>query len=160
VSNIFRILLLLIFISSCSLDNKTGLWSKTEKIKKEKKVLIKEQFKEEIASESELNPNLKVNLPGKLIKNSFVNNLNNNNGQINYNGDLKKTSRFKFSKIHNIIDFEPEIVFANNNVIFFDNKGSILKFNKFSKLLWKKIIIQKMKKNQNQFYFSVVTKIH
>jgi len=153
VSNIVRILLLLIFISSCSLDNKTGLWSKTEKIKKEKKVLIKEQFKKEIASEFELNPNLKVNLPGKLIKNSFVNNLNNNNGQINYNGDLKKTSRFKFSKIDNINDFEPEIVFANNNVIFFDNKGSILKFNKFSKLLWKKNHYSKNEKKSKPILF-------
>jgi len=153
VSNIFRILLLLIFISSCSLDNKSGLWTKTEKIKKEKKVLIKEQFKAEMASESELNSSLKVNLPGKLIKNSFVNNLNNNNGQINYNGDLKKTSRFKFSKIHNIIDFEPEIVFANNNVIFFDNKGSILKFNKFSKLLWEKNYYSKNEKKSKPILF-------
>ena len=153
MSNIFRVLLLLIFISSCSIDNKSGLWSKTEKIEKEKKILIKEQFKKEIAVVSELNPNLKVNLPGKLIKNSFINNLNNNNGQINYNGDLKKTSRFKFSKIHNINDFEPEIVFTNNNIIFFDNKGSILKFNKFSKLLWKKNHYSKNEKKSKPILF-------
>ena len=120
MNNILRIFLVLIFVNSCSLDTKSGLWSKTEKIKKEKKVLIKEQFKEEVALKSEFNPKLKVNLPAKLTKNSFINNLNNNNGQIDYNGNLKKTSRFKFSKIDNFNQFEPEIVFTDNNVIFFD----------------------------------------
>ena len=119
MNKIFNIFLLLIFTSSCSLDTKTGLWTKTEKIKKVKKVLIKEQFKDETALESEFNPNLKVNLPGKLVKNSFISNINNNNGQINYNGNLKRTSRFKFSKIDNFNQFEPEVVFTNNNVIFF-----------------------------------------
>tara|TARA_Y100000741_G_C18251111_1_gene557339 strand:- start:60 stop:1412 length:1353 start_codon:yes stop_codon:yes gene_type:complete len=152
VINIIGILLI-ILISSCSLDNKSGLWTKSEKIKKEKKVLIKEQFKEEAASESELNPNLKVNLPGKLINNSFINNLNNNNGQINYNGNLKKKSRFKFSKIDNFNQFEPKIVFNNNNVIFFDNKGSILKFNSLSKLIWKRNYYSRNEKKSKPILF-------
>ena len=32
--NILRILLLLFLVSGCSLDKKSGLWTKTEKIKK------------------------------------------------------------------------------------------------------------------------------
>jgi outer membrane protein assembly factor BamB len=153
VNNILRIFILLIFISSCSLDTKSGLWSKTEKIKKEKKVIIKEQFKKEAVLESELNPNLKVNLPGKLIKNSFINNLNNNNGQIEYNGDLKKTSRFKFSKIDNFNQYEPKIVFTDNNVIFFDNKVSILKFDNLSKLIWKRNYYSKNEKKSKPILF-------
>lgn len=153
MNNIFRIFLVLLFASSCSLDTKSGLWSKTEKIKKEKKVIIKEQFKEEIALEAELNPNLKVNLPGKLIKNSFTNNLNNNNGQIDYNGSLKKTSRFKFSKIQNFSQFDPKIVFTDNNVIFFDNKGSILKFDNLSKLIWKRNYYSKIEKKSKPILF-------
>jgi outer membrane protein assembly factor BamB len=153
VNNILRILLLLIFASNCSLDTKSGLWSKTEKIKKEKKVLIKEQFKEESALSSEFNPSLKVNLPGKLIEDSFINNHNNNNGQINYNGSLNKTSRFKFSKIDNFDQHEPEIIFNNNNVIFFDNKGSILKFNNLSKLIWKKNYYSKNEKKSKPILF-------
>ena len=153
MNKIFNIFLLLIFTSSCSLDTKTGLWTKTEKIKKVKKVLIKEQFKDETALESEFNPNLKVNLPGKLVKNSFISNINNNNGQINYNGNLKRTSRFKFSKIDNFNQFEPEVVFTNNNVIFFDNKGSILKFNNLSKLIWKKNYYSKSEKKSKPILF-------
>ena len=153
MNNIFRIFLMLIVLSSCSFDTKSGIWSKTEKIKKENKVIIQEQFKEESALESELNPNLKVNLPGKLIKNSFINNLNNNNGQIKYNGALKKTSRFKFSKIDSFNQLEPEIIFTNNNIIFFDNKGSILKFNKSSKLIWKKNYYSKNEKKSKPILF-------
>ena len=153
MNNILRIFLVLIFVNSCSLDTKSGLWSKTEKIKKEKKVLIKEQFKEEVALKSEFNPKLKVNLPAKLTKNSFINNLNNNNGQIDYNGNLKKTSRFKFSKIDNFNQFEPEIVFTDNNVIFFDNKGSILKFDNLSKLIWKKNHYSKSERKSKPILF-------
>ena len=153
MNKIIKIILLLIFTSSCSLDTKTGLWTKTEKIKKDKKILIKEQFKEEAVLELELNPNLKVNLPGKFIKNSFINNLTNNNGQIDYNGNLKKTSRFKFSKIDNFNQFEPEIVFTNNNIIFFDNKGSILKFDNLSKLIWKKNYYSKSEKKSKPILF-------
>ncbi len=62
---------------------------------------------------------------------------NNNNRRVNYDGSLERISRYKFSSIDNFDQFEPEIVFDNNNVIFFDNKGSILKFDEFSKLIWK-----------------------
>ena len=133
MSKFLGIFLLLILITSCSLDNKTGLWTKKQKIK-EKKIIIKELFKEEKALEKEFNPNLKINLSAKLIDNSFVNNFDNNNGRVNYNGTLKSISKFKFSKIDNFNQLEPEIIFDKNNVIFFDDKGSILKFDNFSKL--------------------------
>ena len=38
------------------------------------------------------------------------------------------------------------MVFDQNNVIFFDNKGSILKFDQFSKLIWKKNYYTKSEK--------------
>ena len=37
MNKFFRILLILTFITSCSLDNKTGIWSPKEKVKKETK---------------------------------------------------------------------------------------------------------------------------
>ena len=46
---------------------------------------------------------------------------------------LKKSYRS-----YNFNRFEPEVVFDKNNLIFFDNKGSILKYDKNSKLIWKK----------------------
>jgi len=145
--------LLFIFITNCSLDTKSSLWTKDKKIVKEKQKIIKALFEEEEALETEFNPDLKINITAKLIKNSFINNFDNNNGRINYNGNLKKISRFKFSKIDDFDEFEPEIIFSNNNVIFFDSKGSILKFDNSSKLIWKKNYYSKPEKKLKPILF-------
>ena len=110
---------------------------------------IKVLFKKEKALKKEFNSELEINLSSKLTNNSFVNNFNNNNGRINYNGDLKSISKFKFKKIENFHRFEPEIIFDKRNIIFFDNKGSILKFDNSSKLIWKKNFYLKSEKKQN-----------
>ena len=145
--------LLFIFITNCSLDTKSGLWTKDKKIVREKQKSIKVLFKDEEALETEFNPGLKIKLTAKLINNSFINNFDNNNGRINYNGNLKKISRFKFSKIDDFDEFEPEIIFSNNSVIFFDSKGSILKFDNSSKLIWKKNYYSKSEKKLKPILF-------
>ena len=153
MSKFLGIILFFVFINSCSLDKKSGIWSNTEKIAEEKQRTLKELFKEEEALDTEFNPNIKINLSAKLIKNSFINNFDNNNGRINYNGNLKNISRFRFSKIDNFDQFEPEIVFNNDNLIFFDNKGSILKFSNSSKLIWKKNYYLKTEKKLKPILF-------
>ena len=153
MSKLLGIFLLFFLITNCSLDKKTGLWTKTKKIEEKEKIKIKELFKEEKALETEFNSGLKINLSAKLINNSFVNNFDNNNGRINYNGNLKSISKYKFSKINNFNQFEPEIVFDKNNVIFFDSKGSIVKFDNFSKLIWKKNYYSKSEKKLKPILF-------
>ena len=153
MSKLLGIFLLFFLITNCSLDKKTGLWTKTKKIEEKEKIKIKELFKEEKALETELNSGLKINLSAKLINNSFVNNFDNNNGRINYNGNLKSISKYKFSKIDNFNQFEPEVVFDKNNVIFFDSKGSIVKFDNSSKLIWKKNYYSKSEKKLKPILF-------
>ena len=153
MSKLLGIFLLFFLITNCSLDKKTGLWTKTKKIAEKEKIKIKELFKEEKALETEFNPSLKINLSAKLINNSFVNNFNNNNGRINYNGNLKNISKYKFSKIDNFNQFEPEMVFDKDNVIFFDSKGSIVKFDNSSKLIWKKNYYSKSEKKLKPILF-------
>ena len=145
--------LLFVFITNCSLDTKSNIWTKNKKIVKEKQKTIKLLFKDEKPLDTEFNPQLKIKLSGKLINHSFINNFDNNNGRINYNGNLKKISRFKFSKIDNFDESEPEIIFSENNVIFFDNKGSILKFDNSSKLIWKKNYYSKSEKKLKPLLF-------
>ena len=140
--------LIILLITNCSLDNKSGIWSKSEKIKVEKKLIISELFKKEESLSKEFNSNVKIKLKSYLSNNSFLNNLSNNNGRVNYNGNLKSLSKFKYSRIDNFDELEPEIVFEGNNIIFFDNKGSILKFDQFSKLIWKKNYYKKTEKKQ------------
>ena len=140
--------LIILLITNCSLDNKSGIWTKSEKIKVEKKLIISELFKKEESLSKEFNSNVKIQLKSYLSNNSFLNNLSNNNGRVNYNGNLKNLSRFKYSTIDNFVELEPEIVFDGSNIIFFDNKGSILKFDQFSKLIWKKNYYKKTEKKQ------------
>ena len=143
-----KIILLLIFFLTinCSFNSQSKFWTKETKIKVEKNSNINEIFKKDKIFEKELNPSLKIKLSDKLIENSFIGNLDNNNGRTNYNGNLKKSSRFKFSRIDNFDFTEPEIIFSKNNIIFFDNKGSILKFDEKSKLVWKKNFYNKSEK--------------
>ena len=158
MNKILGILLILLLLNHCSLDKRSGLWSKPEKIKEIKKVEVQKVFKEEKASTKEFNSNLSIKLSAKLINNSFINNFDNNNGRVNYNGNLESISKFKFSKIDNFDQFEPEIIFDNENVIFFDNKGSILKFDNSSKLIWKKNYYSKNEKKLKPILFFAKTK--
>ena len=110
--------------------------------KQKKKKLIKE-----------FNRNLKISLYSKAINKSFVNNYDNNNGRINFNGDLKSISKYKFSKIKDFYRYDPKISFYNNDIIFFDNKGSILRFNENKDIVWKINNYSKSEKKQNPILF-------
>ena len=153
-----RILIFFFFlIVNCSLDSKSGLWTNTQKIEEEKVVIkestTKELFSEEQATEKELNPNIKIRILSKPRNNALKNNFNNNIGFVNYDGDLKKISKFKYKTIKNFNFYELDIVFDNENIIFFDNKGSILKFNDNSKLIWKKNFYNKRQRKAQPILF-------
>ena len=152
MNNIFKLLIIFVFFSNCSFNKNSKFWT-NEKIKKEEQDNSEEIFKNKETLKSEFNSNLKISLYSKPIKKSFINNFDNNNGRINYSGNLKNKSKFKFSKIENIYRYNPEISFEKNNIIFFDNKGSILKFNEESKLIWKKNYYSKIEKKQNPILF-------
>jgi len=137
---------LFFLLSNCSLDQKSGIWTKNEKIKNDDELVIKELFKKSKALENEYNLNVKIRLESFLVNNNIASTLDNNSGRLKYNGILKNISRYKFSKIDNFNQFEPEMIFDGENIIFFDNKGSILKFDKFSKLIWKKNYYTKSEK--------------
>ena len=156
VNKIFGFFLVLLTFTHCSLDTKSGLWTKKQTIKKEKNLKEKkviELFKGPKTLEKEFNSNVKIRLNAKSKNNSFVNNFDNNNGRVNYDGELKSVSRFKYSKIENFEQYEPDLIFDKDNIIFFDNKGSILKFNNFSKLIWKKNFYSKRERKKKPFLF-------
>ena len=57
--------------------------------------------------------------------------------------------KYKFSKIENFYQFEPELSFNKGNIIFFDDKGTVLQFDERSKLIWKKNYYTKSEKKSN-----------
>jgi len=159
VNNFLKIILILITITGCSLHKNSKFWTK-QKIVKEKQEIVKEKqeitkqvFKKEKVLNEEFNPSLKISLYTKPINKSFLNNFDNNNGRINFNGNLKNISKYKFSRIKNFYQYDPKISFYKDDIIFFDNKGSILRFNEDSNLVWKINNYQKFEKRQNPVLF-------
>ena len=137
MNKIIIFLIYILFITGCSFNKNSKFWTETKKIQEEK-LNYKKVLAEEEVLERELNASVQINL-GNIINNNLrIKDYFNNEGRLNYNGLLKKSSRYKFSKIKNFYQFEPVISFDDKSIIFFDNKGSILKFNEKSKLIWKK----------------------
>ena len=149
MNNIFLYLIFLIFITSCSFNKNSKFWTESKKILKDDDEVYKEIFVKEETLSKELNSNITINLGKKIFNNNDNNDYFNNSGRLDFNGALKKSSRYKFSKIKNFHQFEPTISFINKNLVFFDNIGSILYFDEKSKLIWKKNHYSKSEKRLN-----------
>ena len=149
VNKNFCLVIFFIFLNGCSIDNKSGIWSKNEKIKSanQYKDIIFEDNKE---VSQELNKNIKIYLKDKYTLNNRKNYYNNNTGIINYDGNLKQIKKIKFSKIKNFSKFKPDILFSKNgNIYFFNSKGTVIKFSKNLEVIWEKNIYSKKEKKLN-----------
>ena len=147
MSNFLKIILVFILINNCSIPLTK---KKTKKIEPSN---IIEVLKKEKKTDIEFNPNIKIGLQSKATSKNFINNFENNDGRTIFNGDLEKIKKFKFSKIKNFNKYDPTISLYNNNIIFFDKKGSILMFNNDAELIWKSNNYSKSEKKQNPILF-------
>ena len=146
MSKIIFFFISLVLVAGCSFNENSKFWTKSQNILVEDDPNYEEIFVEEETLSKELNANITLNLGNDLNNNIETRNYFNNDGRLNYDGDLKKSSRYKFSKIDDFYQFEPEILFDDKNIIFFGNKGSIYKFNDKSKLIWQKNYYSKSEK--------------
>ncbi len=146
---LFSLLIITILFHSCSFNENSKFWTKSKKIDQEESIEFKEVFPKEESLKKEFNSGLSLKFTSKTKNNTNSNNLLNNDGRLNFDGKLKKKSSYKFSKIKNFDQYQPEISFHNNSIIFFDKKGSILNFNNKSKLIWKKNYYSKSEKKLN-----------
>ena len=82
-------------------------------------------FKKAEIYKKEFNTNLKIRLKSNPEKKNSDKNLLNNNGVVKFNGELKKISKYKFSRIDQFNQYQPELLITNKNtLIFFDDKGT------------------------------------
>ena len=146
MNKILYLFIILIITSACSLNKNSKFWTSSETIRSENEIEYEEVFPFEEALKKEFNSSLNVKLTSKPINNTSINNYLNNTNRLNFNGNLEKSSRYKFSKIDNFNQYQPEISFFKDKIIFFDNRGSILQFNNDSKLIWKKNYYSKSEK--------------
>ena len=146
MNKVIIFLICIFFTASCSFNKNSKFWTASQNIPEENDPNYQEIFVEEEALNKELNANVPINLGNIFNKDPKIRDYFNNDGRLNFDGVLKKSSRYKFSKIKNFYQFEPKISFNNKDLIFFDNKGSILKFDDKSKLIWKKNYYSKSEK--------------
>ena len=130
------LLIALIFINNCSLNENSRIWKdKDKELSTQPK--LKKLFEEKNIEVQEFNQLLKIDLSNIATNNKFVD-YQNNFGSQSYKGELNKIGSYKFSKLDEInqINFKP--LFFSNHLVFFDKKGSIIKYNENQKVIWKK----------------------
>ena len=148
MSKTFQLLLIIIFFSGCSLNKNSKFWT-SETIKEIEEQNFEKIFENQSSLSQELNTNINLNLSKSFKKNNLSKKFTNNDGRVNFDGFLKRSSKYKFSKIENFDQSEPIISFNKDNIIFFDDKGSVLQFDKRSKLIWKKNYYTKSERKSN-----------
>ncbi len=154
MNKLFNYLILFLFVTNCSLDTKTGLWTQSKKLASDKDSVEEKLFQDNEIYEKEFNIDLKIRLKKKFKNNSFINNLSNNNGVIKFNGKISKISKYKFSKISKFDFYQPELLITKkNNLIFFDEHGTILNFLNKNKLIWKSNIYSKNERKQKPILY-------
>ena len=130
------IIFILLTLSSCSFDTRSGIWTEESiSLNNEENKEIKELFKKEILDENEFSPKLKVEI--KNINENRFKYKGNNFGALIVNSNFERLSKFSFKKIEYFDQFNPEPVFIDNDLIFFDKKGSIIRFDQNSNIKWK-----------------------
>ena len=140
-------LVLLFLFSSCGQNNKSIENSNT-------KIL----FEEIKPIQENLNSNIQIKLSKFVKNNSFINNNSNNNGNINFEPLFEKRKAYKFSKIKQFNSIDTDILFIkNNDLIYFDNRGTIFRINENFDTVWKANHYSKKEKKLNPIlYFNYI----
>ncbi len=133
----------LFFLNNCSLNENSRIW----KDKKDNSINpknIKKIFSEKKII-TQFNQELKLDLANVKINNKVVDNQNNYGFQ-DYSGSIDKVGNYKFSKLDDVNELNFKPVFLNDGLIFFDKKGSIIRYDNNQKVLWKKNHYSKLEK--------------
>jgi len=124
----------LIFLNNCSFNENSRIWNDEEKIKQSENK--KKIFVEEKKIISEFNSNVKLDLSEISETNTIFDNFNNIGSQA-YEGELYNVGKYKFSKRDDETLFNFKPVFLPDGIIFFDKKGTIIRYDLNQKVIWK-----------------------
>ena len=105
-----------------------------------KKKNTKKLFETSNIIKKELNPTLQIELKK-------------NPKQYSYDEKKTKITKFKLSKTKNFNQINSKIIFYKNDLIFYDSKGSIIRFNKSTEKVWTVNNYSKEEKKSNPLLF-------
>ena len=148
MNRIQLILLSLLLFSNCSFNETSRIWNKNN----EDISIQQNQFKilgENIKLQKEFNPSLQIELEDQ---NTKKNENFNFYGSQEYLGKLNKIRNFKFSKFQDLSNSDLKPLISDNALVFFDKKGSLIKYNKNAQIIWKKNFYSKSEKKLMEVY--------
>jgi outer membrane protein assembly factor BamB len=154
VNKALLLILIFFFLNSCISREKLSFWKNNEKNEISKNI-IKQKLTKDKKKISEFNPQLKLNLNVTNVDNKSIDSKNNIGSQ-DYEGLLDKIGSYDYSKLDNIdhLNFKP--AFLKEKLIFFDKKGSIIKYDNNQKIIWKNNYYSKVeKKLKPKLYFAI-----
>jgi len=143
VNRLLIFIISLFFLNNCSLNENSRIW-KNKKDNSINPKNIKKIFSEKKII-TQFNQELKLDLANVKINNKVVDNQNNYGFQ-DYSGSIDKVGNYKFSKLDDVNELNFKPVFLNDGLIFFDKKGSIIRYDNNQKVLWKKNHYSKLEK--------------
>ena len=136
--------LICLILNNCTASKKSGFWGKDEKdqiqIENPKTILTKQ-----IRPEQEFNANLYIKISNKKLNQNSLNNRN-DSGELAYEGALKRIGKYKFSKFNDFDFISPNPLFYNKNLVFYNNKGTIIHYDENQKIIWKNNFYNKREK--------------
>jgi len=146
VNRLIIIFLSIFLLNNCSLNENSKIWKEKEKNLENEN--IEKVFLDKKKIQGEFNRDLKLDLNQVQSNNKIADNQNNYGSQ-SYAGLINKIGNYKFSKLQNInqLNFKP--IFLNDGLIFFDKKGSIVRYDNSQKVAWKKNYYSKNEKKLN-----------
>ena len=151
MTRLFLLIFTLFFASHCSVKENLGIWKKKEENLENQKKVTK-LFSNDKKKITEFNPDLKLDISKLQFKENIADNQNNFGAQ-NYTGFNEKINTFKFSTIKDTNQLNYKHIFLDDGLIFFDNKGTIIRYNLNSKVIWKQNIYSKSEKKLNPKLF-------
>jgi outer membrane protein assembly factor BamB len=144
VNRLIILIISLLILTHCSFNEKSRLWKDKEKNIEDKKN-IKKVFSEDKKTTTEFNQELKLDLAKTNTTNKIIDDKNNYGSQ-GYSGLINKIGNYNFSKLEDINQLNLKPIFLDDGLIFFDKKGSIIRYDDKQKVLWKKNHYSKFEK--------------
>ena len=145
MNKISILIIVIFFLNSCSFNENSRVWkNKNKKGDFSNQEKVSKLFVEEEVISKEFNTELAIKIT-KLNYNKTTNNINNFGSQ-NYQGLLEKEESFSFSKLENVYQLNYKPVFLNDGLIFFDKKGTIIRYDNKNKIIWKNNYYSKAEK--------------
>ena len=144
MNRLIILLIVLLFINNCSFNENSRIWKDKDK-EQLTKSNVKKVFEEKKYVVEEFNQNLYLDLSGITTNNIFISDKNDLGSQ-SYKGELVKLGSYKFSKLEELNQINYKPLFIENDIVFFDKKGSVIRYDENQKILWKKNYYSKAEK--------------